>query len=77
MVRSKGMFSINSIQPERIIKGVVVVNNGEISINAEFTVRLVDHNIKVPKIVHEKIAEEIRVEIKSKYQHYEEIIFCN
>ncbi len=68
VVRAKGMFTIHGIQKERIIKGVIVVNNGEISIDAVFTVRLEDHDIKVPKIVHEKIAEEIRVEMSVKFK---------
>ncbi len=61
-VRAKGMFNIHGIQKERIIKGNLVVNNGTVTINAAFTVRLEDHDIKVPKIVYEKIAEEIKVQ---------------
>lgn len=62
-VRAKGMFALHGIQNERIIKGNVVVNNGIVNIIAVFTVRLEDYNIKVPKIVYEKIAEEVRIEI--------------
>ena len=68
IVRAKGMFSLHGIQKERIIKGVIVVNNGSIDIDAVFTVKLEDHDIKVPKIVYEKIAEEIRVEISIRFK---------
>jgi polyisoprenoid-binding protein YceI len=63
IVRAKGMFALHGIQNERIIKGTMVVNNGVVSISAAFTVRLEDYDIKVPKIVYEKIAKEVRIEI--------------
>jgi hypothetical protein len=68
VVRAKGLFSLHGIQKERIIKGIIVVNNGNIDIDAVFTVRLEDHDIKVPKIVYEKIAEEIRVDISIRFK---------
>ncbi len=67
-VRAKGMFSLHGIQKERIIKGVITVNNGSVDVDAVFTVKLEDHDIKVPKIVYEKIAEEIRVEISIRFK---------
>ncbi len=67
-VRAKGMFSLHGIQKERIIKGIIIVNNGTIDVDAVFVVKLEDHDIKVPKIVYEKIAEEIRVEISIRFK---------
>ena len=32
-------------------------------IKANFTVLLADHNIPIPKVVHEKLASEIKVEV--------------
>jgi polyisoprenoid-binding protein YceI len=61
-VRAKGIFSIHGIQKERIIEGNITINNGNVTIDAIFNVRLEDHDIKVPKIVYEKIAEEIKIE---------------
>jgi polyisoprenoid-binding protein YceI len=69
VVRAKGILALHGVQKERIIKGIVTVNNGTIEVNAVFTVRLEDHDIKVPKIVYEKIAEEIRVEISIKFKN--------
>lgn len=68
VIRAKGMFSLHGVEKERIIKGVVVVDNGTVNVDAVFTVRLEDHDIKVPKIVYEKIAEEIRVEISIRFK---------
>ena len=45
-VRAKGMFSIHGIQKERIIKGTITVNDGNVSIDAIFNIRLEDHDIK-------------------------------
>lgn len=67
-VRAKGMFSIHGIQKERIIKGTISINNSTIVINAVFNIRLEDHDIKVPKIVYEKIAEEIKVEFTIQFK---------
>lgn len=68
VVRAKGIFSIHGVQKERIIKGVITVNNNSIDVDAVFTVKLEDHDIKVPKIVYEKIAEEIRVELSIRFK---------
>ena len=68
VVRAKGMLLLHGVQKERIIKGVVVVNNNTVDVDAVFTVKLEDHDIKVPKIVYEKIAEEIRIEISMKFK---------
>jgi polyisoprenoid-binding protein YceI len=67
-VRAKGMFSLHGVQKERIIRGTVVINNEALNIEAMFTVRLEDYDIKVPKIVYEKIAEEIKVGISIKFK---------
>ncbi len=67
-IRAKGILSIHGIQKERIIKGKVTVNNGNIQIDAAFTVRLEDHDIKVPKIVYSKIAEEMKVDFNIQFK---------
>ena len=38
---------------------------GKIRISSAFTVQLSDHNIPVPKVVHEKLASEINVEVNA------------
>ncbi|GJM35658.1 MAG: hypothetical protein DHS20C18_46590 [Saprospiraceae bacterium] len=65
-VRAKGKLIIHGIEQERIIKGQLKVAGDEMQLETEFTVLLEEHNIEIPKIVFQKIAEEIRVKIKAK-----------
>ncbi|GAB2838466.1 YceI family protein [Ferruginibacter profundus] len=64
-VRAKGNLSIHGVVQERIIKSELTVKDGNISIRSNFTVLLADHNIPIPKVVHEKLASEIKVDIKA------------
>ena len=64
-VRAKGNLSIHNVVQERIIKSDLVVKNGLISIKSNFTILLADHNIAIPKVVHEKLASEIKVEVQA------------
>ena len=67
-VRAKGILSIHGVDQERIIKSEVTIQKGTIHIGSKFTVLLTDHDIKVPKVVHEKIASEIQVEITADFK---------
>lgn len=62
-VRAKGILTIHGVQQERIIKSEITIKNGNLKISSAFTVQLNDHNIPVPKVVHEKLASEINVEV--------------
>jgi polyisoprenoid-binding protein YceI len=62
-VRAKGKLTIHGIEQERIIKTQVENKGGKIMINCKFTVPVADHDIAIPKIVNQKIAEEIQVTI--------------
>ncbi len=64
-VRGKGKFSIHGVEQERIIKCTLTINNGQISISSKFSVMLADHNIKIPSVVSQKIAEEVKVDIQT------------
>ncbi|MGK7392114.1 MAG: YceI family protein [Candidatus Cyclobacteriaceae bacterium M2_1C_046] len=62
-IRAKGILSIHGVEQERIIRADVQVKGGEIQITSDFTVLLREHDITIPKIVYQKIAEEIFVRI--------------
>ncbi|NUN99270.1 MAG: YceI family protein [Saprospiraceae bacterium] len=62
-VRAKGKLAIHGIEQERIIKSTVKVANGKIMVASRFTVLLKEHDIDIPRIVFQKIAEEIEVVI--------------
>ncbi len=62
-LRAKGTLTIHGISQERIIKSDVTVNNKKIMIKTDFSVLLSDHNIPIPKVVYQKLANEIKVEV--------------
>jgi len=62
-VRAKGNLTIHNVTQERIIKCAVTVKNKIITIHSNFTVLLSDHNIPIPKVVYQKLANEIKVEV--------------
>lgn len=64
-IRAKGILTIHGVSQERIIKSDLAIRNGIIFIRSNFTVLLADHNIPIPKVVHEKLASEIKVEVNT------------
>jgi polyisoprenoid-binding protein YceI len=65
-VRAKGKLNIHGIEQERIIQTAVTIQGSTIEINSNFSIPLQDHNIAVPKVVQQKIAETIIVELNAK-----------
>ena len=63
-VRAKGKLNIHGIEQERIIKITLYIQADKIDFNADFSVPLSDHDIRIPKIVHQKIAEEVAVHVE-------------
>jgi polyisoprenoid-binding protein YceI len=63
-VRAKGMMKIHGVEKEMIVKAKLVVKSGLINVTSNFSVMLKDFNINVPNIVNQKIASEIKVEVK-------------
>lgn len=45
------------------VEGVMIKNEGSLNISAEFNIKLKDYDIKIPKIVMYKIAEEIDIKV--------------
>jgi len=62
-VRAKGELDIHGVRKERIIKGTLIVKNNSAQIQTSFSVPVVDHGIAIPKIVKQKIAEQITVAV--------------
>ena len=62
-VRAKGILTIHGISKERIIRGTLVVNGNGGSLQTVFTVPVSDHGIPIPRIVQQKIAEQIEVKV--------------
>lgn len=66
-IRAKGNFDIHGVIQERIIKCKLTVNAQGIKVSTRFSVFLQDHDIQIPKVVHQKIAEEILVEVEAEF----------
>lgn len=65
MVRAKGTFNIHGAEKERIVKVKLNIKEKEIQVESDFEVPLEDHNIKIPKVVNQKIASVIMVEVRA------------
>jgi len=63
-IRAKGSFTSHGIKQERIIKCKLIIAPNKITVSSKFTVLLEDHNIKIPTVVSQKIAEEILINIE-------------
>ncbi len=64
-IRAKGVLSLHGVERERIIKAVMKVQPDGIRLESWFTILLADHDIRIPKVVNEKIAEEIDVIVRA------------
>ncbi len=67
-VRAKGKLDLHGVSNERIIKSEVTVKGGKFRVRSNFTVLLAEHDIAIPKIVHQKIAEEIKVVVDAEFE---------
>ena len=65
IVRAKGKLTVHGVSKERIIKSTIYIQDKKITIKAMFTVPLADHQIAIPKIVYQKIAEIITVNVQA------------
>lgn len=66
-VRAKGKLTIHGVEQERIMQGDITVKGGVIKLACQFTVSLAEHDIKIPRIVHEKLASEINVAVNAEF----------
>jgi len=64
-VRAKGELEIHGQKQTRIIKAKITIKGNQLIIETHFMVPLSDHSITIPKIVSQKIATEIEVNINS------------
>jgi len=62
-VRAKGKLIIHGVEHQRIIKCHLICKSGQITVQSDFVVQLVDYNIKIPRIVLDKLSEEIKVSV--------------
>jgi polyisoprenoid-binding protein YceI len=66
-VRAKGKLTIHGVAQERIIRSTIHARNGVLTVESQFKILLADHNITIPKIVFQKIAQEISIEVDAEF----------
>lgn len=64
-IRAKGKLVIHGVAQQRTIKCRIICGNGKIAVSSDFMVLLADHNIKIPRIVSDKLSSEINVSISA------------
>jgi len=69
-VHAVGTLEVHGVKQNRTIPGKITVSNGTVTMSSEFIVMCKDHNITIPKLVFEKIAESIRVQVNANYIIY-------
>ncbi len=62
-VRAKGSLNIHGVEQERIIRIKIKIKKGILIAEADFSILLKEHNITIPKVVNQKIAEEIFINV--------------
>jgi len=62
-VRAKGKLIAHGVEQERIIRCDLEVIGNKLRVQSKFTVPLADHNISIPRIVNQKIAEEVSINV--------------
>lgn len=67
-IRTKGILSIHGVEQERIIRSTVRSSKEKgLEIQSSFTILLDDHDIRIPKVVNQKIAQEIAVRVEARF----------
>ncbi|MFM8833809.1 MAG: YceI family protein, partial [Cytophagales bacterium] len=61
-------LTIHGVEREVEIPGTLEWGGGKIIANSIFNVKLQDHKIKIPKLLWQKIAEEVEVTVEFNYQ---------
>ncbi len=63
-VRAKGDLSVHGIRINKIIPATLtIISATQLKIDAEFQLNLTEFQIKVPRIVHKKVAENIEIRV--------------
>lgn len=63
-IRAKGKLDIHGVSRDRIIYADVITKEGSIEVVSDFRVALADHDIKIPRVVNDKLATEVYINIK-------------
>jgi polyisoprenoid-binding protein YceI len=62
-----GELNVHNVKQNRTIQGNLTVNNGLVTMIAEFMVKCADHHIEIPRLVFHNIAESIKMTVNATY----------
>ncbi|MES2428851.1 MAG: YceI family protein [Bacteroidota bacterium] len=62
-----GELNVHNVKQNRTIQGNLTVNNGVVTMTAEFMVKCADHHIEIPRLVFHNIAESIKMTVNATY----------
>lgn len=65
-----GSFTIHGVAKPKQIEVRLINQNGKLWVSSNFKIALADHNIDRPKILWEKLADEVEVKVKITYEPY-------
>jgi hypothetical protein len=68
-VRVKGKLNVHGVSVERVIQVLIQINKGKVLVSSNFVVPLSDHEISIPSIVNQKIAEDIDVSFSAIFEN--------
>ncbi len=66
-VMTKGKLNLHGIELVREIPCEIKVENGVVTVKSKFEVLLADHQIRIPSVVQQKLAEKIIVEVEADF----------
>ena len=69
-ITATGKLTVHGVEKERTEKGTLTIKNGVISIETSFKVLVKDHNVEIPTLVMQNIAEAVLVKINATYAAY-------
>lgn len=65
-----GNLTLHGVSKPYTVTGKFTVSGSEVHLVAKFNIKLADHDVKVPKLVAEKIAQEIATDVDVTYAPY-------
>ncbi|MBK8451290.1 MAG: YceI family protein [Saprospiraceae bacterium] len=63
-IRAKGNLEIHGVTKERIIQIQLSRKNGILTFVSKFSISLEDYRINIPRIVHQKLSDQIKVHVE-------------
>jgi polyisoprenoid-binding protein YceI len=65
-----GKLNMHGVDKDRTIPGTISIKSGVITVASQFDVACKEHNIQIPSVVTEKIAEFVNVKVSGSYNLY-------